>query len=124
MAASLGSDINFLLSGFSAALCSGRGEQVQEIPLGRDLYFVALRPKKGNSTAEVFRGTVLQQELKSSGQLVDQLRQAARADISSVMFNRLTAAARRVNAEMDQRFDGLYCSFDNERGPADSGSHS
>lgn len=102
MAASLGSDINFLLSGYPAALCSGRGEQVREILLGRDLYFVALRPKKGNSTAEVFRGTILEQDLKSSGQLVDQLRQARRADISAVMFNRLTAAGRQVNAEMDQ----------------------
>lgn len=102
IAAALGSDINFLLSGFPAALCSGRGEQVSEIPLGRDLFFVALRPKKGNSTAEVFRQTQLSSELKSPTELIERLRQSERLDLSDVMFNRLTAAGRAVNAEMDQ----------------------
>lgn len=102
IAAALGSDINFLLSGFPAALCSGRGEQVTEIPLSRDLFFVALRPKKGNSTAEVFRQTELSSELKSPTELIERLRQAERIDLSNVMFNRLTAAGRAVNAEMDQ----------------------
>ncbi|MFN9720251.1 MAG: 4-(cytidine 5'-diphospho)-2-C-methyl-D-erythritol kinase [Planctomycetota bacterium] len=107
MAASLGSDINFLLSGYPAALCSGRGEQVREIPLGRDLYFIALRPRRGNSTADVFRATGLSGELRSSASLIDCLQAASGADMIPLMFNRLTEAGRRVNFEMDQLMSRL-----------------
>ena len=59
IAATLGSDINFLLSGHRAAVCRGRGEIVEPIALNRRLYFVAVRPRRGNSTAEVFRAATL-----------------------------------------------------------------
>lgn len=107
MAASLGSDINFLLSGFPAALCLGRGEQVHQIPLARDLYFIALRPHKGNSTAEVFRATQPSSEHHSSTELLEYLRSGSGRDVTSLMFNRLTDAGRQVNAEMDQLMNRL-----------------
>jgi 4-diphosphocytidyl-2-C-methyl-D-erythritol kinase len=111
MAASLGSDINFLLSGYSAGLCRGRGEKVEEILPGHDLYFVALRPKKGNSTAEVFRETKVPMVTRSFDLLIERLRQPDRSTFSDLMFNRLTEAGRKVNDEMDllmRRLESLF----------------
>ena len=100
IAAGLGSDINFLLSGARAAVCRGRGEQVQPLPLAGRLHFVALRPGRGNSTPEVFRRTVVATEQRNSQALAECLT-AGRMDLlESCMFNRLTDAARQVNPEM------------------------
>ena len=69
IAASLGSDINFLLSGHSAAICRGRGEMIEGIPLARRFAFVAVRPKSGNSTPAVFRASKLPPAPRSSNEI-------------------------------------------------------
>lgn len=100
IAASLGSDINFLLSGFSAAVCRGRGEIIEPIPLHGRFYFVAVRPKLGNSTAAVFRNTVRASGHVSSEHAVNLLTGRQSGDLQSAAFNRMTEAARRMNPEM------------------------
>jgi 4-diphosphocytidyl-2-C-methyl-D-erythritol kinase len=100
IAASLGSDINFLLSGCRAAVCRGRGEQVDPFPISGSLHFLALRPVQGNSTPAVFRQTVLPTSCRSSKPLVEALRNAAIADIPRCCFNRLTEAAATLNPAM------------------------
>ncbi|MBC7967404.1 MAG: 4-(cytidine 5'-diphospho)-2-C-methyl-D-erythritol kinase [Fuerstia sp.] len=99
IAATLGSDINFLLSGATAAVCRGRGEIIEPIPLARKLYFVALRPHAGNSTAAVFRQTVIPTTPRSSKPLADCVAQGV-GNLQSMIFNRLTDAASQLNPAM------------------------
>ena len=99
IAATLGSDINFLLSGAAAAVCRGRGEIIEPIPLARKLYFVALRPCVGNSTAAVFRQTVIPGTPRSSKPLADTVAQGI-GNLQALIFNRLTDAASQLNPAM------------------------
>jgi len=99
IAATLGSDINFLLSGASAAVCRGRGEIIDPIPLARKLYFVALRPRAGNSTAAVFRQTVIPDTPRSSKPLADSILHGT-GNLQSRIFNRLIHAASQLNPAM------------------------
>ena len=99
IAASLGSDINFLLSGAAAAVCRGRGEIIQPIKLAKELFFVALRPRTGNSTPAVFRQTKISAQPNSSVELVHAVSHGAR-NLSPWIFNRLTDAASQLNPAM------------------------
>jgi len=99
IAASLGSDINFLLSGAAAAVCRGRGEIIQPIKLAKELFFVALRPRTGNSTPAVFRQTKISAPPFSSAEIVRAVSQGTRS-LSPFIFNRLTDAASQLNPEM------------------------
>ena len=100
IAAGLGSDINFLLSGAPAAICRGRGELIEPIALARKFFFVAVRPKSGNSTASVFRATVLPAQFKNSSAVVSALAGQGSQRLQDVVFNRLTSAAQKTNTEM------------------------
>ena len=99
IAAALGSDINFLLSGAAAAVCRGRGEIVQPIKLAKELFFAALRPRTGNSTPAVFRETTINTPPVSSARLVHAVSNGDRS-LSPLIFNRLTNAASQLNSEM------------------------
>ncbi|MEY4188899.1 MAG: 4-diphosphocytidyl-2-C-methyl-D-erythritol kinase [Planctomycetota bacterium] len=100
IAAGLGSDINFLLSGVRAAVCRGRGEQIQPLPLSGSLYFVAVRPGRGNSTAEVFRRTSAGTERRTSAEVARCLTEGRADLLESCIFNRLTESAAGLNSEM------------------------
>lgn len=100
IAAGLGSDINFLLSGTHAAVCRGRGEIVLPVRLSEDFWFVAVRPSTGNSTPVVFRETQIPTSPESSAGVVRRLTGESRQALEELCFNRLTDAACRVNAEM------------------------
>lgn len=58
LGAELGSDVAFFFSG-PAAWCTGRGEIVRPLALGRPLWFVVVKPPVGLSTAQVFRGVTV-----------------------------------------------------------------
>lgn len=100
IAARLGSDINFLLSGARAAVCRGRGEQVQPLAFHGKLQFVAIRPARGNSTPEVFRRTAVAECLRTSDLVASCLLGGQTGLLESCIFNRLTEAAASLNAEM------------------------
>ena len=100
IAAGLGSDINFLLSGVPAAVCRGRGELIEPVALARKLFFVAVRPKSGNSTASVFRATELPTHRQDSSAVVSTLAGQGSKGLQEVVFNRLTSAAQKTNPEM------------------------
>jgi len=55
MGGELGSDVSFFFA-TPAAWCTGRGEIVESVPVGRPLDLVLVCPSVGLSTAEVFRG--------------------------------------------------------------------
>jgi len=91
----LGSDVPFFFAA-PAAWCTGRGEKVEPVRLGRPLDLVLASPTAGLSTAEVFRG-VTPAEAPLTG---DEARQAAEAgDIEELgrrLHNRLQAPAERL----------------------------
>ncbi len=95
LAARLGSDIPFFFSG-PAAWCTGRGEQVTPVPLGRPLWFVLLCPKIGLSTAEVYRAVIVPASPQSGAALRQAVAAGAVADIGRLLFNRLQPAAQTL----------------------------
>jgi 4-diphosphocytidyl-2-C-methyl-D-erythritol kinase len=105
----LGSDVAFFFS-TPAAWCTGRGEVVEPLRLGRPLDFVLVCPPVGLSTAEVFRGvTVPERPHDGAG-----ARAAAEGgDVEALgraLFNRLQPVAERLCpavAEPGERLAGL-----------------
>ena len=57
LAAEIGSDVAFFIQA-PAAVCRGRGERVEAVPLGNSYHFVLVRPPVGMSTADVYRQVV------------------------------------------------------------------
>lgn len=102
IAATLGSDINFLLSGARAAVCSSRGEIVTPVPLTGKLFFAAVRPNQGNSTGDVFRGVDFNAPRLCSDGVVDCLKTGDIGTLTRRVFNRLTQPASVLNSEMSE----------------------
>src|SRR5262245_21005354 len=95
LAAQLGSDVPFFFH-MPAAWCTGRGEQVNPLRLGRALELVLVCPPLGLSTAEVYRHAVVPPEPQTGVEI----RQAAAAgDIEQIgrrLHNRLQPAAEKL----------------------------
>jgi len=95
LAQELGSDVAFFFS-TPAAWCTGRGEQVASLQLGRPLWFVLLCPGFGLSTADVYRGVVVPDRPQTG----EEIRQAASAgDVEALgrwLHNRLQPTAERL----------------------------
>ena len=104
--AEVGSDVAFFFSP-GVAWCTGRGEQVEPIELGRTLDFVLVSPAVGLSTARVFRevrvpGTPI------SGSAIRQA--AARGDVEEIgrrLHNRLQEPAEKLCPEVREIREAL-----------------
>lgn len=96
----LGSDVPFFMH-TPAAWCTGRGEVVTPVALGRPLDLVIVKPAVGLSTAEVYRGVTVPDRPETG----DELRRAVEAgdveEIGRRLHNRLEEAARRLRPEID-----------------------
>jgi 4-diphosphocytidyl-2-C-methyl-D-erythritol kinase len=95
LGADLGSDVPFFFSA-PAAWCTGRGEQVTAVPLGRPLDLVLACPPAGLSTAEVYRNVRVPDRPETGADLHDA---AAAGDVQALgqrLHNRLQAAAERL----------------------------
>jgi 4-diphosphocytidyl-2-C-methyl-D-erythritol kinase len=109
LGAELGSDVPFFFS-TPAAWCTGRGERVEPLPLGRPLDLVLASPPAGLSTARVF-GAVETPAEPLAGAPVR--RAAAAGDVEELgrhLHNRLQPAAERLSpavAALRQRLAGL-----------------
>jgi 4-diphosphocytidyl-2-C-methyl-D-erythritol kinase len=93
LAAELGSDVAFFLSTSRAAWCTGRGEQVAPLALGKPLWFVLVCPRFGLSTAEVYRGVRVPDQPLEGAEIRDA---AVAGDIETMgrlLHNRLQPAA-------------------------------
>jgi len=95
VAAGIGSDVAFFLHA-PAAWCTGRGEVITPLPLGRRLHFVLVCPAEGLSTAAVFGALPLPEQPRDGAAI----RAAAEAgDVSAVgrlLFNRLQGPAEAL----------------------------
>jgi 4-diphosphocytidyl-2-C-methyl-D-erythritol kinase len=97
----LGSDIAFFFS-LPAAWCTGRGETVRPVAMGRKLDLVLVCPPFGCGTADVYR------QLRVPERPVDgeaMLRAAAAGDIEALtanMHNRLATPAEIVAPELSR----------------------
>jgi 4-diphosphocytidyl-2-C-methyl-D-erythritol kinase len=95
LGARLGSDVPFFFT-TPAAWCTGRGEKVEPLRLGRPLHLVLACPPEGLSTAEVFRNLSVP-DVPHDGR---ELRRAAEAGdveaLGRLLFNRLQPVAERL----------------------------
>ena len=95
LGAELGSDVPFFFA-TPAAWCTGRGEVVASLPLGRPLWFVVACPMVGLSTAAVYRNVAI----PAVPQTGDAIRQAVRDGkveaLAGLLHNRLEEPGQRL----------------------------
>ncbi len=102
LAASLGSDINFFLAR-GAALCRGRGEQVEAVPCELSASVLLVNPGFGISTKWAYEnwrkavplGAGLTASLPEVGRLLRALAKDDLAEVSRCLFNSLEAPSIR-----------------------------
>lgn len=95
LGAELGSDVPFFFA-TPVAWCTGRGEVVEPLPLGRPLDFVLACPPVGLSTAEVFRGVEVPIEPVDGSRIRQAVREGAVEEVGRLLHNRLQEAAERL----------------------------
>jgi 4-diphosphocytidyl-2-C-methyl-D-erythritol kinase len=95
LAGELGSDIPFFFSG-PAAWCTGRGEIVEPLSIGKPLFLVLVCLPFGLSTAEVYRGVSLPAEPRSGMEMREALRAGDMEALGRGLHNRLQARAEQL----------------------------
>jgi 4-diphosphocytidyl-2-C-methyl-D-erythritol kinase len=111
IAAKLGSDIPFFLTG-GTAICRGRGEQIQPIHVPAGLALVIAKPPVSVSTARVFSGCSVPSSPENSSDLIQGVRRGQAQNIGRAMFNRLQRFAEpltRQIATLRNEFNRLCC---------------
>jgi 4-diphosphocytidyl-2-C-methyl-D-erythritol kinase len=99
LAGQLGSDVAFFFDA-PAAWCTGRGEQVEPLPLGRTLHFVLLCPPFGLSTADVYRNVRVPPQ-PADGQGVRRAFVAGDIEeMGRLLHNRLQEAADKLSPKL------------------------
>jgi 4-diphosphocytidyl-2-C-methyl-D-erythritol kinase len=109
LAAALGSDVPFFFAP-PAAWCTGRGEQVTPLPLGRPLLFVLACPPAGLSTAVVYQGVKIPASPETGTEIRRALALGEVEEIGRRLHNRLQPAAERLYtavADLQARLDIL-----------------
>jgi 4-diphosphocytidyl-2-C-methyl-D-erythritol kinase len=95
LGAELGSDVAFFFA-TPAAWCTGRGELVQPLVLGRPLWFVLICPPLGLSTADVYRGAIVPDQPQTGDPILRAARAGDVEDIGRHIHNRLQPVALRL----------------------------
>jgi 4-diphosphocytidyl-2-C-methyl-D-erythritol kinase len=91
----LGSDVSFFFAA-PAAWCTGRGEQIEPLRLGRPLDLVLVTPPMGLSTADVFRGLTVPTEPRSGAAICQAAAAGDVRELGRQLHNRLQPAAERL----------------------------
>ena len=105
-AAELGSDVPFFLAG-GAALCRGRGEQVEPLALPGAWHFVVVRPADGLSTAAVYGVCQPAEEPHSPRPLVEAIKRGDPRELGRRLFNRLQPAAAGLSPSIGRLHDAF-----------------
>jgi 4-diphosphocytidyl-2-C-methyl-D-erythritol kinase len=111
VAASVGSDIPFFLRS-SAAICRGRGELIEDVPMHHRFYVVVVRPPAGLHTATVYRQCQPAQHPASVQPLLSALRLGDLAAAARHMNNGLQPAAMDLSPwipKLRDAFDQVGC---------------
>ncbi|MGL4555081.1 MAG: 4-(cytidine 5'-diphospho)-2-C-methyl-D-erythritol kinase, partial [Gemmataceae bacterium] len=95
LGAELGSDVSFFFHG-PAAWCTGRGEIIEPLAVGRPLDLVLARPAEGLSTASVFKALSLGDPPVDGTSARDALRSGDAEALGRALFNRLEEPAERL----------------------------
>jgi 4-diphosphocytidyl-2-C-methyl-D-erythritol kinase len=109
LGAELGSDVAFFFA-TPAAWCTGRGEQVAPLALGKPLWFVLVCPQFGLSTAEVYRGVALPDQPQTGADILRAAQEGNVEEIGRRLHNRLQPVAERLCpalADVRARLAGL-----------------
>jgi 4-diphosphocytidyl-2-C-methyl-D-erythritol kinase len=96
MAAELGSDVPFFLTG-GPAVCRGRGERIEPVSGLGSLSFVVVRPPEGLATAAVYGVCRPADSPRSVAPLLQALRQGEIGEAGRLLFNRLQPAAEQLS---------------------------
>jgi 4-diphosphocytidyl-2-C-methyl-D-erythritol kinase len=99
LAATIGSDVAFFLNG-PAAVCRGRGEQVESLSLPIPLHCVVICPPVGLSTAEVYRHVRVPVAPRPVAPILAALSSGDRDALGPCLFNRLQDVAETIRPEL------------------------
>jgi 4-diphosphocytidyl-2-C-methyl-D-erythritol kinase len=99
LAAEVGSDVSFF-NHVPAAVCRGRGEQVEAVPLNGHYHFVLVCPSVGVSTADVYGQVVPPNPPQSARPVLEALASGGPADLGPRLFNRLQPFAEALRPEL------------------------
>jgi 4-diphosphocytidyl-2-C-methyl-D-erythritol kinase len=96
MSTQLGSDVPFFLVG-GAAICRGRGEQVEPVAVPAAMHFVVVYPPEGLSTAAVYNVCRPAKHPRTLAPLLDALLRGDISQTGRLLFNRLQPAAEKLS---------------------------
>jgi 4-diphosphocytidyl-2-C-methyl-D-erythritol kinase len=111
MAAELGSDVPFFLHP-TAAICRGRGEEVESIETSGSLHVVIARPPAGLATPEVYRNCQVADQPVAVSPVRGALQQGDAVGVGRHLHNRLQPAAAKLSPWIDRlrdAFNRLCC---------------
>ncbi len=106
LAGEIGSDVAFFFSG-PAAVCRGRGERVEGIPLPGPLHFVLVCPPLGVGTAEVYRRLVPPERPRSMGPVLGAWADRDFEALGAGLFNRLQPVAEALEPALGRVREAL-----------------
>ena len=95
IAGEIGSDVAFFQN-LPSAVCRGRGERVEPVPLPRALHFVLICPPVGVSTAEVYAKLTPPDRPRSIGAALEALESGDVEALGRTLFNRLQPVAEAI----------------------------
>jgi 4-diphosphocytidyl-2-C-methyl-D-erythritol kinase len=99
LGAELGSDVAFFFT-TPAAWCTGRGEQIAALPLGRPLWLVLCCPPFGLATADVYRGVTVRAEPQAGTAICAAVAQGDIEEIGRRLHNRLQPVALALRPKL------------------------
>lgn len=95
LGAELGSDVPLFFAP-GAAICRGRGEQVEPVAMRGTLHFVVVRPPEGLSTAAVYAACQPGRPPRSVAPAWEALKSGNLGQLGKALFNRLEPAAESL----------------------------
>jgi 4-diphosphocytidyl-2-C-methyl-D-erythritol kinase len=123
LAAELGSDVPFFHHP-PAAVCRGRGERVESVPLKQTYHFVLVCPPVGLRTADVYRHATRPERPQPVRPVLEALARGGSADLGRSLFNRLQPIAEALRPDLSRVRDALAGLGPSLEGSAMSGSGS
>jgi 4-diphosphocytidyl-2-C-methyl-D-erythritol kinase len=106
LAGAIGSDVAFFLHP-PAAVCRGRGEQVEPIPVPHPFWFVLFCPPFGLKTADVYRNLVPPERPESVQPVLEAFSSGDPRALGQTLFNRLQGVAEGIQPALKRVREAL-----------------